>query len=204
MKKITLFLLSLVAVSVNGQNEPKKTENISFVNTFQFTIGFTNLAPNKSMMGDAHQEAFPLITGRLGVFNYSRWGLGLHASVHRMRVKDIQYFGNFNKTTAFTIGPYLSYYQPISSESLLEPYISYDYTDYNSSGYDKELSSESDGLGLGLDYEHKISTKTYITLGLKYNINKMRTLTNPEWEKYIINYNFLTAKIGFTFSNNRL
>lgn len=204
MKNVILSICALCSITSNAQNEPNTQTYISFADTFQFTFGFANLAANESMMGDAHQEAFPLITGRLGIFNYNRFSLGLHGSVHRMSIKDIQYFGNFSKTTAYTIGPYLSYYIPVSAEGLIEPYVSYDYTDYTSKGFGKKLDSESDGLGLGIDYQHKVGGKAYMTIGLKYHMNTMRTSTHPNWEKYMNNYNYLSAKVGFTFSNNRL
>lgn len=205
MQKAILLLFALIGFAGKAQTENSKSnQNISFVNTFQFTIGFSNLSPNKSMMGDAHEEAFPSITARLGIFSYNRFTIGIHAALHRMSVKNNQYFGEFEKTTVFTPGFYLSYYQPITSESLFEPYISYDNSDYTAKGYEKELNSKSDGLGLGLDYQHKIGSKAYVTFGLKYSINKMRTNTHPDWEKYINNYNFLSAKVGFTFSKDRL
>lgn len=204
MKKVIIALSFIVSLGSNAQNEPTNQKNISFANTFQFSLGFANLAANESMMGDAHQEAFPLITGSLGVFNYNRFSLGLHTSFHKMNVKDIQYYGNFSRTTAFTIGPYLSYYAPVSAEALVEPYISYDYTEYAGKGFGKELNSVSDGLGLGIDYKHKIGNTSYITLGVKYHINQMRTTTHPDWVQYMNKYNFLSAKVGFNFSNNRL
>lgn len=202
MKKIITLLFVLVGITSHSQNEKKS--NIDFVNTFQFTLGFSNLAPNESMMGDAHEEAFPYLAGRLGIFSYNRFTIGIHAGLSRMTVKSNDYFGHFEKTTVFTPGFYLSYYQPITSESLFEPYISYDNSQYTSKGYGKELDSESDGLGLGIDYQHKISNRAYVTFGLKYSFNKMRTETHPNWEKYMNNYNFMSAKIGFTFSKNRL
>lgn len=202
MKKvITLFFLVL---SVCSYSQDEKNSNIDFVNTFQVTLGFSNLAPNKSMMGDAHQEAFPAINLRLGIFSYKRLTFGIHAGVHRMGVKENQYFGQFEKTTVFSPGLYASYYQPISSDGLFEPYISYDYAEYYTRGYGKKLNADSNGLGLGLDYQHKLGKSAYVTFGLKYSLNKMKTQTNPNWEKYLNNYNFLTAKLGFTFSKNRL
>lgn len=202
MKKIA-FLILLFSV-FKGNSQENSNENISWAKSFQFTIGFSNLAPNKSMMGEAHESAFPLVTGRLGVFHYNKLSLGLNASVHSMDVKKTQYYGYFDYTQAITIGPYISYYQPLSKKSLIEPYVSYDYVNYYSNYNDKKLHSESDGLGLGIDYQYKIGGMPYITFGLKYSINKMRTETNPNWEKYMNNYNFLSAKIGFTFSKNRL
>ena len=156
------------------------------------------------MMGDAHSVAFPSFNARLGIFSYSRFTVGFHLGLHRMNVKENDYFGHFERTMVFTPGLYASYYQPISSESLIEPYISYDDSEYTTKGYGKELESESDGLGLGIDYQHKIGSRAYVTFGLKYSFNKMRTETHPNWEKYINNYNFMSAKIGFTFSKNRL
>ena len=202
MKKITLLILLLTTFLSNAQEETNS--KIGFVSSFQFTIGFSNLATNKSMMGEAHQSAFPEFTGRLSVFNYSKFYIGLHSSVHSMSVKNTKYYGNFDSTNALTIGPFISFYQPITENSLLEPYISYDYTNYYSNYDDKKLHSESDGLGLGLDFQHKIGNRAYVTFGLKYSINKMRTTTHPDWEKYMNNYNFLSAKIGFTFSKDRL
>ena len=203
MKKI--IVLMCVFVSLLSYSQDDKKPKVDFVDTFQFTFGFSNLAANKSMMGDAHSEAFPLVTARLGIFSYSRFTAGIHAAIHRMKTKNNNYFGYFHRTTAFTPGFYLSYYQPINSNSLIEPYISYDYTKYTSTGYgSKELDFESDGLGLGIDYQHKVGSRAYVTFGLKYSFNKMRTETNPNWEKYMNNYNFLSAKIGFTFSKNRL
>ncbi len=203
MKKIIVLLC--VFASLAGYSQEKKKSKVDFVNTFQFTIGFSNLTPNKSMMGDAHSEAFPSISAHLGIFSYSRFTAGIHASLHRMEVKNNNYFGFFHRTTAFIPGFYLSYYQPITTESLIEPNISYDYTKYTSTGYgEKELDFESDGLGLGIDYQHKIGNRAYVTFGLKYSVNKMRTETHPNWEKYINNYNYMSAKIGFTFSKNRL
>ncbi|RRA96437.1 hypothetical protein [Paenimyroides viscosum] len=202
MKKI--FVLMCVLVSLSSYSQEEKKSNIDFVNTFQFTLGFSNLAPNESMMGDAHSEAFPAIGARLGIFSYNRFTIGLHLNLHRMDVKSNDFFGHFEKTTVFTPGFYLSYYQPITEESLIEPYLSYDNSQYTTKGYGKELNAESDGLGLGLDYQHKIGNRAYVTFGLKYTFNKMRTETHPNWEKYINNYNYMTAKIGFTFSKNRL
>ena len=202
MKKITLLLVLLTTYLSNAQED--NTTKVGFVSSFQFTFGFANLAPNKSMMGEAHESAFPLVTGRLGVFHYNKLSLGLNASVHSMDVKKTQYYGYFDYTQAITIGPYISYYQPLSKKSLIEPYVSYDYVNYYSNYNDKKLHSESDGLGLGIDYQYKIGGMPYITFGLKYSINKMRTETNPNWEKYMNNYNFMSAKIGFTFSKNRL
>ena len=203
MKKIIVLMCVLLSLSSYSQDEKKS--KVDFVDTFQFTFGFSNLTPNKSMVGDAHSEAFPLIAARLGIFSYSRFTAGIHASLHRMETKNNNYFGFFHRTTAFTPGFYLSYYQPITAESLIEPNVSYDYTKYTSTGYgSKELDFESDGLGLGIDYQHKIGGRAYLTLGLKYSINKMRTETHPNWEKYMNNYNFMSAKIGFTFSKNRL
>lgn len=192
----------LVTLSSYSQNE--KNQNIDFVNTFQFTLGFSNLTPNKSMMGDAHSEAFPSFGARLGIFSYNRFTIGMHLNYQRMSVKSNDFFGLFEKTTVFTPGLYLSYYQPITTESLFEPYISYDNSLYTTKGYGKELNAESNGLGLGLDYQHKIGNKAYVTFGLKYSFNKMQTETHPNWEKYINNYNYMSAKIGFTFSKNRL
>ncbi len=202
MKKIIVLIYVLVSLSSYSQNEKKS--NVDFVNTFQFSLGFSNLAPNKSMMGDAHSEAFPSFNARLGIFSYNRFTIGIHAGLHRMSVKNNDYFGHFERTTVFTPGFYASYYQPLSSESILEPHISYDNSQYTTKGYGKELDSESDGLGLGLDYQHKIGNRAYVTFGLKYSFNKMRTETHPNWEKYMNNYNFMSAKIGFTFSKNRL
>lgn len=203
MKKIIVLMCVLVSLSSYSQDEKKS--KVDFVDTFQFTFGFSNLAPNKSMMGDSHSEAFPLIAARLGIFSYSRFTAGIYASLHRMETKNNNYFGFFHRTTAFTPGFYLSYYQPITAESLIEPYVSYDYTKYTSTGYgNKELDFEGDGLGLGIDYQHKIGGRAYLTLGLKYSFNKMRTETNANWEKYMNNYNFMSARIGFTFSKNRL
>lgn len=202
MKKIIVLICVLVSLSSYSQNEKKS--NVDFVNTFQFSLGFSNLAPNKSMMGDAHSEAFPSFNARLGIFSYNRFTIGIHVGLHRMSVKNNDYFGHFERTTVFTPGFYASYYQPLSSESILEPYISYDNSQYTTKGNGKELDSESDGLGLGLDYQHKIGNRAYVTFGLKYSFNKMRTETHPNWEKYMNNYNFMSAKIGFTFSKNRL
>lgn len=202
MKKIIVLICVLVSLSSYSQNEKKS--NVDFVNTFQFSLGFLNLAPNKSMMGDAHSEAFPSFNSRLGIFSYNRFTIGIHVGLHRMSVKNNDYFGHFERTTVFTPGFYASYYQPLSSESILEPYISYDNSQYTTKGNGKELDSESDGLGLGLDYQHKIGNRAYVTFGLKYSFNKMRTETHPNWEKYMNNYNFMSAKIGFTFSKNRL
>lgn len=195
--------MTTFASNAQTENNEKK-QNISFVNSFQFALGFSNLAPNKSMMGDAHSEAFPSFTTRLGIFSYNRFTVGIHLGLHRMNVKNNDYFGLFEKTTVFTPGFYLSYYQPLNSESLFEPYISYDNSQYTTKGYGKELESESDGFGLGLDYQHKIGNRAYVTFGLKYSFNKMRTETNPNWEKYMNNYNYMSAKVGFTFSKNRL
>lgn len=204
MKKITLLIVLLTTFISNAQEETNNSK-VNFVNTFQFTFGFSNLIPNESMMGESHKSAFPSFSARLGIFSYDKFTVGIHAGLYRMEVKDNQYYGFFNKTTAFVPGFYLSYFQPISNESILEPYLTYDYTKYTSTGYnDKELDSESDGLGLGIDYQHKIGGRAYITLGLKYSFNKMRTETNENWEKYINNYNYMSAKIGFTFSKNRL
>ena len=202
MKKIIFLAVFINTILLNAQEVEKS--KFDFVNTFQFTLGFSNLAPNKSMMGEAHESAFPLVTGRLGVFHYNKLSLGLNASVHSMDVKKTQYYGYFDYTQAITIGPYISYYQPLSKKSLIEPYVSYDYVNYYSNYNDKKLHSESDGLGLGIDYQHKVGNRAYVTFGLKYSFNKMRTETNPNWEKYMNNYNFLSAKIGFTFSKNRL
>lgn len=202
MRKIITLLLAIISITSYSQNE--NNSKFDFVNTFQFTLGFSNLAPNKSMMGDSHTEAFPSFTARLGIFSYSRFTIGIHAGLYRMSVKNNDYFGHFEKTTVFTPGFYLSYFQPVSANSLFEPYISYDNSQYTTNGYGKELESQSDGLGLGIDYQHNIGSRAYITFGLKYSINKMRTETNPNWEKYMNNYNFLSAKVGFTFSKNRL
>lgn len=202
MKKITLLLVLLTTYLSNAQED--NTTKVDFVSSFQFTFGFSNLAPNKSMMGEAHESAFPTFTARLSIFNYSRFNIGLHTDLHFMSVKNTKYYGNFDSTDAITIGPFVSYYQPISENSLLEPYISYDYTNYYSNYDRKKLHSESDGLGLGIDYQHKIGGRAYVTFGLKYSFNKMRTETHPNWEKYMNNYNFMSAKIGFTFSKNRL
>lgn len=205
MQKIIFFLFASITFASNAQTEHKESaHNISFVNTFQFTIGFSNLIPNKSMMGEAHSEAFPSITARLGVFSYNRFTIGLNAGFHNMGVKNMQYFGYFDNTSVITLGPYMSYYQTLTANSLFEPYISYDYAKYTSKYLDKELDFESDGLGLGIDYQHKIGNRAYVTFGLKYSFNKMRTETHPNWEKYMNNYNFMSAKIGFTFSKNRL
>src|SRR5690606_15116877 len=76
MKKKLLLLVLLGVLKANAQTE---NSDVSFVNDFQFTIGVTNVAPNKSMMGDAHKTAFPSFTGRLGIFSYKRFTLGLHA-----------------------------------------------------------------------------------------------------------------------------
>ena len=193
-----------VFISLSSYSQDEKKSKVDFVDTFQFALGVSNVAPNESMMGEAHSPAFPSFGARLGIFSYSRFTLGLHVGLHRMSVKENDYFGHFERTIVFTPGLYASYYQPLSSESLLEPYISYDDSQYTTKGYGKELNSKSDGLGIGIDYQHKIGGRTYFTFGLKYSINKMRTETHPNWEKYINNYNFLTAKIGFTFSKNRL
>ena len=201
MKKIIVLLSIFTTLTGYSQTEIKS--KVDFVNTFQFTFGFSNLAPNNSMMGDAHSEAFPTFNARLGIFSYNRFTIGIHLGLHRMSVKNNNYFGHFEKTTVFTPGFYASYYLPLTSENLLEPYISYDHSQYTTKGYGKELNSESDGLGLGIDYQHKIGGRAYLTLGLKYSINKMRTETHPNWEKYMNNYNFMSAKVGFTFSKNR-
>ena len=201
MKKKLLLLMLLGVVKANAQTE---NSDVSFVNDFQFTFGFSNIAPNKSMMGDAHQETFPYFTGRLGIFSYNRFTVGLHAEVQSMHVKSNSYFGAFDYTNVFTIGPYVSYFQPVSANGLFEPYISYDYANYTSRGDDKKLTFDSDGLGLGIDYEHKIGGKAYVTFGVKYSIHKLRSQTNPAWEKYLNNYNFLSFKVGFTFAKNRL
>lgn len=202
MKKIVILIVLFNVLHLSAQET--KNNYIGFVDSFQFTIGFTNLAANKSMMGEAHETAFPLITGRLGIFHYNKFSVGLNASIHTMDVKNSNYYGYFNYTRAISIGPYVSYYQPLTNSSLLEPYLSYDYVNYNSNYNDKKLHSESDGLGIGIDYQHKFSRKAYVTFGLKYSFNKMRTETHPNWEKYMNNYNFMSAKLGFTFSRNRL
>lgn len=203
MNKLTKLFLLLASFTGFSQ-EQDTSKAISFANSFQFTLGFSNLAANKSMMGDAHQEAFPAISARLGIFSYNRFTLGIHAGVFRMSVKETPYFGQFERTTVFNPGFYASYYHPISTQGLFEPYFSYDYAEYFTKGYGKELDSDSNGLGFGLDYQHKISTSAYVTFGVKYTWNKMSTQTNPNWEKYINNYQYLSAKLGFTFSKNRL
>lgn len=202
MKKAIILTLLFNAINLSAQET--KSNYIGFVDSFQFTFGFTNLVSNHSMMGEAHKASFPLFTARLGIFQINKLSVGLHASLHSMEVRNTNYYGYFTNTNAGTIGPYLSYYQEISESSLLEPYISYDFVHYKSNYEDKKLKSESDGLGLGIDYQHKISRKAYVTFGLKYSFNKMRTETHRNWEKYMNNYNFMTAKIGFTFSRNRL
>src|SRR5690606_16597888 len=107
MKKIIVLMCVLVWLS--GYSQDEKKSKVGFVDTFQFTFGFSNLASNKSMMGDAHNVAFPLVTARLGIFSYCRFTAGIHAAVHRMETKNNNYFGFFHKTTAFTPGFYLSY-----------------------------------------------------------------------------------------------
>ncbi|UUV20948.1 hypothetical protein [Paenimyroides aestuarii] len=201
MKKMVSLYCLLISFSGFSQNE--KNSSIDFFNTFQMTLGFSNLAPNNSMMGDAHKVAFPSLQGRLAIISYQRFTVGAHLGFQRMMVKNNNYFGYFEKTTVLTPGLYASFYQPINEQSILEPYISYDKSQYTSNGFGKELNSESNGLGLGVDYLHKIGTNAYFTFGMKYSIHKMQTDTAPNWEKYMNNYQFLTAKIGITFSKNR-
>lgn len=200
MKKSIIIFGLLFSVAGHAQESGK----IWFVKDFQVGIGFSNLAPNNGMMGDAHRKSFPEINARVGVFHYDRFTVGMFGSIRNMKVKDRQYYGNFETTTVRSIGPYVSYFQPISSSSLLEPYISYDYAYYNANFDRKKLSFESDGFGMGLDFEHKISEKGYFVVGIKYSLNKLRSETNPNWEKYLNNYNYFSVKMGFTFASNRL
>lgn len=200
MKKLIVIFGLFFSVAVNAQD----SEKIWFVKDFQVSIGFSNLAPNEGMMGDAHRKSFPEVTARIGIFHYNHFSVGMFGNVRNMKVKNRQYYGDFEKTTVRSIGPYVSYFQPISSKSLLEPYISYDYAYYNANFDRKKLSFESDGFGMGIDFEHKVSEKGYFVMGVKYTINKLRSETNPQWEKYLNNYNFFSVKMGFTFASNRL
>ena len=195
---ITLFSSAFVFSQESAKNE------VWFVKGFQVGLGVSNLLPNKSMMGEAHRTAVPVIYARLGVFHINQFTVGLHGNMGGMEVDNSQYYGDFDKTSFYTIGPYVSYFQPISESSLLEPYISYDYTDFRAKYQSKKLKYDSNGLGLGLDYEYKISNGSYFMFGLKYSITKLKTETNRNWEDYLNKYNFVSAKIGFTFAKNRL
>lgn len=202
MKKLSLLFTFLGSTVTFAQQAPKS--EIWFAKDFQVALGFSNLLPNESMMGDTHRVAFPVIYARLGIFHFNQFTLGLHANAGGMKVKDSQYYGAFDNTSFYTIGPYVSFSQPISATTLLEPYISYDYSDYRSKYDSKKLTYQSDGLGLGMDYEFNASGNAFFTIGLKYSINKLRTTTNPNWEKYLNNHNFMSVKLGFTFAKNRL
>lgn len=202
MKKFGLLFALFCSFTTFAQNTPE--ENVWFAKDFQVGLGLSNLMPNESMMGDAHKMAKPVIYARLGIFHYKQFTLGLHGNASTMNVKNTQYYGDFNRTNFYTLGPYLSYFQPVSSTIILEPYLSYDGTEYRSKYNDKKLSYSSDALGIGLDFEYKIDTNAYFIFGLKYSISKLNTNTNPNWEKYLNNYNFLSAKIGFAFAKHRL
>lgn len=200
MRKIILFATFLYSSILFAQTE----KEIWFMQDFQISMGFSNLMPNKSMMGDAHATALPVVYGRLGVFHFNQFSIGLHANVARMDVKDTQYYGDFDKTTYFTFGPYISFFQPASSDIALQPYLSYDYSEYSTKFRYKRLDYSSNGLGIGMDFHYKAGEHSFFTFGLKYNINTLDTQAHPNWDKYLNNHHYFSAKIGFNFAKNRL
>jgi len=200
MKKLILLTTFLYSSLSFAQNIKKE---LWFGQDFELGGGFTNLMPNESMMGDAHQSGQLSAFAKIGIVHYKQFSLGLHGSLSRMRVKAPQYYGLFKRTNFYTVGPYVSFYQPIADDMILEPYISYDYSEYTGTSGRKELRFDGDGLGIGLDFEYHTGNNMFVLFGLKYTISKLRATTNPNWEKYLNNYNFLSAKIAFKFAKYR-
>lgn len=202
MKRILTTLLFVYA-SVSHAQETTPQKDIWFGNDFQIALGVNNILPNNSMMGDAHKLGFPKISMRIGIFHAHQWTLGITGSLNQSKVKDPQFFGDFDETIYREIGPYVSYYKSITENDALEAYASYDYVHYTATGNDKKMTFESNGLGLALDWHNKISNRAYMTIGFKYSINKLNTKTHPNWEKYLNNYNYASVKVGFTFAKYR-
>lgn len=200
MKKVIPFLAILCSLSMNAQYQ---TPRVFWVfNDFQVAIGATNLLPNKSMLGDAHATGIALDM-RLGVFHYRQLSLGVQSGWSNMRVNDNKYYGNFDNTRTLKIGPYVSYFLPINSENILEPFATYEFSDYKARYASNQLDFEGSGLGLGVDFQHKIGNITYLTLGIKYTMNTINAETHPKWENYLNKHDFISMKIGFTFAKYR-
>jgi len=200
MKKLLLPIALLCSSLIFAQNKKKE---LWFGHDFEIGAGITNLIPNESMMGDAHRSAPFAAFAKAGIAHYKKFTLGIHIEASRMQVKNPQYYGLFKRTRRFTVGPYVSYYQPISDKYVLEPYISYDYSEFAGKSGGKEVSYDSDGLGIGVDFEVHTGNNFFVLFGLKYNISKLRANTHPDWEKYLNNYNFFSAKIAFKFAKYR-
>ena len=200
MKKLLLSIALLCSSLIFAQNKKKE---LWFGQDFEIGAGIPNLIPNKSMMGDAHRSSQVTFFTKIGIAHYKKFNLGIHGNFGRMQVKDPQYYGLFNRTSYFSIGPYVSYYQPISNNFVLEPYLSYDYTEYTGESGGKKLRYDADGLGIGVDFEVHTGNNFFVLFGLKYNISKLRANTHPDWEKYLNNYNFFSAKIAFKFAKYR-
>lgn len=199
--KNKIILATLLYTSIATAQDDKK--KIWFGQDFELGGGIINVAANESMMGDAHTAAPLSLFLKAGIFHYQQFTIGIHANISGMRVKDPQYYGVFERTNTFTIGPYVSYFQPISEELALEPYLSYDYTEYTAKSGRKELNFNADGLGIGLDLQYKAADNFFVLFGLKYTISTLDAKTHPDWQKYLHNYNFLSAKIAFKFAKYR-
>jgi|SRR5690606_33415201 len=200
MKKLLLLTTLLCSSLMSAQDQKKE---LWFGQDFEIGSGISNLIPNESMMGDAHRSAPFAFFAKIGIAHYKKFTLGIHGNASKMRVKNPQYYGLFKRTSYFSIGPYASFYQPIAENFVLEPYISYDYTEYTGKSGGKKLRYDADGLGIGVDFAVHTGNNFFVLFGLKYSISKLRANTHPDWEKYLNNYNYFSAKIAFKFAKYR-
>src|SRR5690554_3050787 len=199
MKKL-LLITSLFYTSLVVAQQEKK--DVLFFKEFEIGLKAINLTTNKSMMGDAHQIGHSLFA-KLGIVHYKSFSLGIHGNISGMQVKDTQYYGVFDKTSFNTIGVYAGYFYPMSDNIYLEPHLSYNASKYTAKDSYKELNYGSQGLGIGLDFQYRVNNGLFLSLGLQYTINKLDTTTHQNWQKYLNNYNFLSAKIAFKFAKYR-
>lgn len=200
MKK-TFLLISILFHSFTYSQE-KMESNIAFFKDYQIGVSATNLLSNESMMGNSHNIGHNLHF-KLGVLHIHHFTLGVQVGYGGMKVGDTTFYGDFYYTKTKNIGPYVSMYIPLSNDNELEPYISYEYLDYKTKYRSKQMDFESNGLGLGIDYNFKFGEISYLTFGLKYSMQTMNTQTNYEWEAFMNKHNFVSAKIAVTFAKYR-
>lgn len=198
MKKLLLLSAMIVSQVLSAQTERK----VWVFTDFEIGLHATSLLRNNSMMGDALKPGYQ-IHYKMGMLHINQFTLGAQLAIGGNRINDHQYFGNFDYVSSVQISPYVSLYIPIENENNIEPYISYDYTEFTAKKYRNSMNFESNGLGLGIDYNYKIANITYLTFGLKYTLNTLNTETHPQWESYLNKQNFLSAKFAISFTKYR-
>ena len=200
MKRIVLacglFVHTMTIAQINTE------KNVWLVNDYQIGVSATNVLHNESMMGTTHNTGYH-VHFKLGAIHVRQFTLGLQLGYGGMRVGNSEFYGDFDYTKTQSVSPYVSMYIPLKNENQLEPYISYEYIDYKSKHLSKEMDFDSNGLSLGLDFNYKFGTISYLTFGLKYSMQTMNIQTHPEWETFMNKHNYISAKIAVTFAKYR-